>query len=173
MPESSLLHVNGHGTTVSEPRPLVMVACTDGVFSLVAGQPLTTGQRLFRMEGVCVDRASRYSVQIGRDVHLDLPGPPSVLELEIMREQHPWRFMNHGCEPNARIQGREIFALRDIAAGEQVTFDYNTTEWEMAETFRCHCGAAGCRGEIRGYKFLSPEARASLGAAAAEYLRRM
>src|SRR5690606_6394665 len=43
----------------------------------------------------------------------------------------PWntaRLINHSCDPNceAWIEGRKIFiyALRDIEAGEELTFDY-------------------------------------------------
>lgn len=161
------------GSAAGKIAPPVKVTNTHGGLSLVAAQSIEAGCLLFQIEGKVTDRASRYSVQIGRDLHIDLPNPQSAHELELLCELHPWRFLNHGCEPNARIVGRGIFARRAIVAGEQVTFDYDTTEWEMAEAFRCHCGAGSCRGEIRGYKFLSPEARAQLGEAAAEYLRRM
>ncbi len=43
------------------------------------------------------------------------------------------RFINHSCEPNCETQkwvvrgelAIGLFALRDIAAGEELTFDYN------------------------------------------------
>lgn len=173
MSDSTTLHPADADSLAASRPSLVEVSNNDGMFSLVAGQNLRAGRSLFRINGELTDRASRYSVQVEKALHIDLPESPSELGFELMRERHPWCFLNHGCEPNARIKGREVFARRDIAAGEQITFDYTTTEWEMAEAFRCHCGASGCRGEIRGYKFLSPEARAQLGDAAAEYLRRM
>jgi len=58
--------------------------------------------------------------------------------------------MNHSCDPNTRIRGRDLIALRDIQPWEDVTFNYNTTEYAMAEAFRCRCGSPGCAGEIRG-----------------------
>lgn len=173
MLDSTTLHPCETGSVAGKTAPLVKVTNTGGVLSLVAAQRIEAERLLFRIEGKVTDRPSRYSVQIGRDLHIELPSPQSAHELELLCERHPWRFLNHGCEPSARIAGLEVFARRDIAAGEQVTFDYDTTEWEMAEAFRCHCGAASCRGEIRGYKFLSPEARAHLGEAAAKYLRRI
>lgn len=39
-------------------------------------------------------------------------------------------------------------ARRDIAAGELISFDYLSTETEIAEPFDCHCGAPGCRRRI-------------------------
>ena len=34
------------------------------------------------------------------------------------------RHLNHARQPNAHFQGAELYALRDIAAGEEITFDY-------------------------------------------------
>jgi len=59
-------------------------------------------------------------------------------------------FSNHSCEPNLGMQGQIIFvAMRDIAAGEELTHDWAMTdddEYEMA----CNCGAATCRKIITG-----------------------
>jgi len=59
-------------------------------------------------------------------------------------------FTNHSCDPNIGIEGQIVFtALRDIAAGEELTHDWATTDddtYEMA----CNCGAANCRGTVTG-----------------------
>lgn len=65
------------------------------------------------------------------------------------------RFMNHSCEPNCETQkwqvGTEtrvgLFALEDITAGSEVTFNYN---FECVGTAKkkCHCGSANCSGYI-------------------------
>ena len=56
-------------------------------------------------------------------------------------------FINHSCEPNcySRItRGHMLFfALRDIAAGEEITLDYTPSQHPGR---RCTCGAASCRG---------------------------
>lgn len=66
----------------------------------------------------------------------------------------PWntaRLINHSCNPNceAWIEGRKIFihALRDIAAGEELTFDYGF-DVECYEDHPCLCGNDGCVGYI-------------------------
>jgi len=41
----------------------------------------------------------------------------------------PLRFLNHSCDPNADFDGCELYALRDIATGEEITFHYGE-EWE-------------------------------------------
>ena len=41
----------------------------------------------------------------------------------------PLRYLNHSCDPNADFDGCELYALRDIAPGEEITFHYGE-EWE-------------------------------------------
>ena len=50
---------------------------------------------------------------------------------------------------------RTFRALRDIAPGEEISFNYLTTESEMAEPFNCACGSANCFEFIQGRNFLS------------------
>mmetsp|Transcript_54869 Transcript_54869/g.151924 ORF Transcript_54869/g.151924 Transcript_54869/m.151924 type:complete len:288 (-) Transcript_54869:102-965(-) len=52
-----------------------------------------------------------------------------------------------------------LVALRSIAPREALTFDYHTTEWDMASPFTCLCLAPGCVGTVRGYKWLTAEQR--------------
>ena len=44
-----------------------------------------------------------------------------------------------------------------------MTFNYNTTEWEMAEPFSCGCGSENCLGTIQGLKHLTISQRERLG----------
>jgi len=71
----------------------------------------------------------------------------------------PDRNLNHCCDPNAYVRfdqdGCYLYARRDIAAGEEITCDYNInitggTSWP------CHCGAKRCRGETIGDFFKLP-----------------
>lgn len=66
-------------------------------------------------------------------------------------------FTNHSCEPNIGIQGQIVFvAMRDVAAGEELTHDWATADdgdYEM----QCHCGAPSCRGTITGKDWMKPE----------------
>ena len=45
--------------------------------------------------------------------------------------------------------------MRAIAVGDEVSFHYAATEYEMAEPFTCHCGASTCVGTLQGYRYLS------------------
>jgi SET domain-containing protein len=61
------------------------------------------------------------------------------------------RYINHSCDPNCRTEqfGTTIWivALRDIQAGEELTYNYEyELDDEPAEP--CHCGAPHCCGYI-------------------------
>jgi uncharacterized protein len=77
-------------------------------------------------------------------------------------------FINHSCDPNCEsdeIDGHVwIIALRDIAAGEELTYDYCLYDGD--DESPCACGAATCRGTL--YSAEELERRAREGAAAAE-----
>jgi SET domain-containing protein len=61
-------------------------------------------------------------------------------------------FINHSCEPNCEtdeIDGRVwIFALRDIGAGEELSYDYNLYDGDEGDPAPCVCGARNCRGTM-------------------------
>ena len=58
------------------------------------------------------------------------------------------RYINHSCDPNCitELTRRTIWivALRDIHAGEELTFNYRYD----VKKHRCHCGASHCCGYI-------------------------
>ena len=65
-------------------------------------------------------------------------------------------FINHSCAPNVGILGQIIFvAMRDIRAGEELTYDWAMEENVPART-RCHCGAPACRGLLTGQDWKNP-----------------
>ena len=96
-------------------------------------------------------------MQIDTEVHVEVPEHAEV-DAEQMLVRYPWRCLNHACDPNARIVGRELRALRAIRASEEITFDYETTEWDMASPFPCGCARCGGR-TIRGFRHLPRDER--------------
>lgn len=64
--------------------------------------------------------------------------------LELNKESY---IVNHSCDPNAGLRKKgELFALRDIKEGEEITYDYSATvpignDWTMD----CFCGSEKCR----------------------------
>ncbi len=96
--------------------------------------------------------------QIGNDTYIDL--------------EEPYVFFNHSCIPNAGVRDTgTLFALRDIKLGEEITYDYSTTEWtddnawgiDWTDLWKipCNCGTQACRGEIRVFSLLSDELKDS------------
>ncbi len=66
-------------------------------------------------------------------------------------------YINHSCDPNCALQGQIIFvAMRDIAAGEELTHDWATTD-DLEYELSCNCGSSGCRGTITGKDWMRPE----------------
>lgn len=69
------------------------------------------------------------------------------------------RFINHSCSPNLAnyqvlVESMDspcahigLFASRDIAMGEELTFDYRY-DLLPGEGYPCHCGASNCRGRL-------------------------
>lgn len=151
-------------------RSRVTVLYENGVYRLVASESIATGEVVFRTEGDEIDRPSRFSVQIDDHLHIDLP--PGT-DLNEAADRFPWRFLNHSCAPNVRLCGRDWIALRPIAAGEEVAFDYATTEYRMATPFPCRCGSPGCRGQITGFVDLSRADQVRLLPLLAPHLRRL
>lgn len=64
---------------------------------------------------------------------------------------NPARWINHSCAPNCEAEedrGRIwIVALRDIAPGEELTYDYGFSA-SVARDHPCRCGAPDCVGYI-------------------------
>ena len=114
-----------------------------------APRSFAAGATVGRLTGLELDEPTRYSIQLDADRHLEL--------------DPPYRFLNHSCMPNAAVdvEAREVIALRPIEQGEEITFDYLTTEARMVFPFDCHCGAPGCRGRIAGYELLPAAERAT------------
>ena len=88
----------------------------------------------------------RISVQIEEHLYL----APSV--------EGPAEWFNHSCDPNAGMSGQvSLVALRDIAAGEEICYDYAMSDGSPYDEFACRCGAAACRGSVTGNDWQIPD----------------
>ena len=86
---------------------------------------------------------------------------------------------NHSCHPNCGIRinssgAHDFVAMRDIAAGDEATFDYAMRNFTV-EHFPsiCMCGAKDCRGTISGWCGLSAATKAKYSGFVAPYLLEM
>ncbi|MEJ7584802.1 MAG: SET domain-containing protein-lysine N-methyltransferase [Acidimicrobiales bacterium] len=64
----------------------------------------------------------------------------------------PGCYLNHSCEPNAMRHGVDVFAWRNIAAGEEITIDYRLNAFD-GDSWPCDCGAGACTGVVVGSFF--------------------
>lgn len=129
-------------------------------------RPIPKGRLILRTWGLPVQKRTQYSIQVDADRHIVVPPPLQLF--------------NHSCEPNCGLVIRrgvemmEVHALRPIVAGEELTLDYETFEYEIKfMDGPCMCNAPSCRGMINGYKTLPPALREAYGPYIAEYLRLM
>lgn len=125
-------------------------------YGLFAGRGFRHGELLFslrgrlfggRRPGLEDEEWFAHSYQLDRDLYL-YPETPEG------------RYINHSCDPNAGLrEDLEMIALRDIAAGEEVLFDYSTTMSERSWTMPCQCGSELCRRRITDFHELPAPAR--------------
>jgi SET domain-containing protein len=82
------------------------------------------------------------------------------------------RWINHSCHPNCEAieeDGRIfIYAIRDIEPGEELFYDYameidEPITRKSENEFKCHCGAARCRGTMLAVKKRNTRGRTRRG----------
>jgi hypothetical protein len=123
----------------------------------------------------------------GDTVMLGVPGRPApgnhshanqISLTEWVFEDGLGPMVNHSCDPNcgvrlnAEVDGFDFVALTDIAAGEEITFDYAMRNYSIDHfPARCLCATAACRGAVTGWKDLPAERKEAYGDLVAPYLR--
>lgn len=69
-------------------------------------------------------------------------------------------YMNHSCTPSVEFDMStfEVRVSRDrpLEVGDELTFFYPSTEWDMTQPFNCNCGSQSCLGMISGAKNMDP-----------------
>ena len=110
-------------------------------------------------------RASLNSIQIDDDTYIDVS------------EQQDWQYINHSCSPNTKLDLDILgfVALRDVDSGEEITFHYCTTEFDLLsknEDFYCKCGSTNCLEIIKGFNHLTQNQKQDLKPILIPYLQR-
>ena len=130
-----------------------------GVFAL---RPIKKGERIVEYKGEIVSwkKASSRAAHEDPD-HTFLFGLDDERVIDANVGGNSARFINHSCDPNCETEqvGDRVFieALRDIKAGEELSYDYQLTldEPHTAKAKRqhaCHCGSPACRGTMLAKK---------------------
>lgn len=136
----------------------------NGVFAKV---PIAKGEPIVEYKGELITHA-----KADRDHHGDIDSGHTFLFalnekwiVNANRKGNIARWINHSCAPNAvafihehksgKLKKDKIIieALRDIAPGEEITYDYGF-EFDVPYTrkllaiWACHCGQPNCRGTM-------------------------
>lgn len=140
--------------------PLIQVAGSGihghGVYAATA---IPDGTRIVEYIGEKITKAEAWRREEERLARLRAGGDGCVYIFDLNKRYdidgrtvgNVARLINHSCAPNCRSETTRghiwIVAKRDIAAGEELTFDYGfpLSEWRLHP---CRCGARGCVGFI-------------------------
>ncbi len=87
---------------------------------LILKKSVKKGEIVFVLSGRIFNHPTRESIHIGNNKHI-------YDEYGI--------FINHSFEPTVRIESINVIALKDLHDGDEITFNYNETEINMANTF--------------------------------------
>lgn len=127
-----------HGCAVFARQPIA----AGEVLSVWGGRVVTGAQ----FTVIMLKNPTRQAVQIDDDLFMISETP-----------NEPADCFNHSCNPNAGMRGQVgLEAMRDIAPGEQVTFDYAMCDSAPYDEFDCQCGAPDCRGRVTGDDWQRP-----------------
>ncbi|XP_036298659.1 histone-lysine N-methyltransferase ASH1L isoform X10 [Pipistrellus kuhlii] len=82
----------------------------------------------------------------------------SGMVIDSYRMGNEARFINHSCDPNCEMQKWSVngvyriglYALKDMPAGTELTYDYNFHSFNVEKQQLCKCGFEKCRGIIGG-----------------------
>lgn len=142
-----------------------------GGYGVFARQPVRQGALLLAWGGRVVDQATL----------LALPEDAQCMSLQIEDDLFlistdqidPADYINHSCNPNAGMSSATtVVALHDIAAGDEVCYDYAMTDSSPINRFLCACGSALCRERIAPEDWCLPELWRRYGNAFSPYLLR-
>lgn len=111
-----------------------------GVYTNV---PIPKGQAVLPFEGPLLRtdqiRDFTHTIQVDQGLFM---GPSGRLN----------DYVNHSCDPSCYLTSNPpelgLVAARDLAAGDEITFDYSTALVEEPPLENCRCGSRNCRGRM-------------------------
>lgn len=128
-----------------------------GVFAL---RPIEAGTRVIEYLGERISHEEadrRYEGKSADDNHTFLFIADDTTVIDAGVDGNEARFVNHACDPNCEsvIESSRVFidAIRAIAPGEELTYDYQIQREagdppDIDAIFACRCGLPRCRGTM-------------------------
>jgi SET domain-containing protein len=125
-----------------------------------ATRPIKKGARLVEYVGERISHAEadrRYADKDLDDNHTFLFTVDARTVIDAGVGGNAARFLNHSCDPNCEtvVENKRIYieAIRDIATGAELVYDYMIERApgdpaNIDTIFACRCGAAACRGTM-------------------------
>ena len=110
--------------------------------TLLAARDFSVGDVIHRVNMSHVYAVPSYkTIQVGQGKHVD---------------EDTLAALNHSCTPNTAFSPdvRLLIAVADISAGDELTYFYPSTEWDMIRPFTCLCGSSNCIGYVAGARHL-------------------
>lgn len=108
-----------------------------GMKGLFTNRKIFEGETIIQIVGETLEHPTRTSVQIKSGKHIDVKAPAM--------------YINHSCSGNIELKALEFVALKDIEPGEEITFNYNENEDELAHPFKCR----KCNQQVKGKNFVA------------------
>lgn len=119
-----------------------------------ANRPVAAGTRVIEYGGQKITKAE--SLRRCEENNWFIFALDDQYDLDGAVGWNPARFINHSCNPNCDAELVDghiwIIARRDIASGEEITFNYSY-DFESYKEHPCHCGAPNCVGYIVAEEF--------------------
>lgn len=115
-----------------------------GTFAL---RKIVRGEFITKLTGVPITKRKLYSTY--PDIaHSD--DPLQITHDLFLLLNHDGKAINHSCEPNCCLRNlSDLYAIRDIRPGEELTYDYATTVGiNDAINMPCNCQSPHCRQKI-------------------------
>ncbi|KAH8697357.1 hypothetical protein BGW36DRAFT_378514 [Talaromyces proteolyticus] len=153
-----IFHTGSRGFGLRSPDPIVRGQFID----CYLGEVITSAEADLREDAAGSQNSPSYLFSL--DFFPSEGDEDDAYVVDGQRLGGPSRFMNHSCNPNCkmfpvsthhgdqRIYDLAFFALRDIPAGTELTFDYNP-DWNGdrnrdPNAVKCLCGEYLCRGQL-------------------------
>ena len=128
-----------------------------GVF---AARPIAKGERIIEYTGEIItwkEAQRRHPHDPAQPNHTFYFHIDDQYVIDALYGGNSSRWINHSCDPNCEADEEDgrifITALRDIAPGEELNYDYGLVidaplTPELKAEYPCWCGSANCRGTL-------------------------
>lgn len=123
---------------------------TEGVVEgrgVVACETISKDRLIGTLRGEITPRRGEHTLEIAKDTHLEIDKGThcEIVNGESVKvENCKLCYLNHSSTPNAVVRGLNVVAWAEIPKDDEITLNYNTTEWTIdPEDSATRSGACG------------------------------